>query len=90
MRKFEIWEDGTRFATIQARSGVSALRKAARDFPRRPSDYNLEPGEKFTVVWRACEPGERWDASADISVPGRSDYGCSFWRREWLFSNSSH
>jgi len=80
MRKFEIWEDGTRFATIQARSGVSALRKAAREFPRRESDYNMEDDdEPFTVTWRACEPGETWDASADITVPGRSDHGCYFY-----------
>ena len=79
MRKFEIYEDGAKFATILARDGVAALRKAAREYPRRPSDYNLDHGDKYTVVWRAAEPGDDWAASADITVPGRSDYGCSFY-----------
>jgi len=80
MRKFEIYEEGTNFATIQARTGVSALRKAAREYPRRPSDYNLEPGDEgFTVTWCAAERGEPWAASAEITVPGRSDHGCSFY-----------
>jgi hypothetical protein len=79
MARFEIWENDTRFATIEARNGVSALRKASREYPRRRCDYNMEADDKpFTVTWRACKPNESWTASAEIIVPGRSDHGCSF------------
>ena len=78
MRKFEIWEEGQKFATIEARDAVSAVRKAARQFPRRAVDYNVEPGESYLIAWRACEPGQRFAARADVTVPGRGDRGCDF------------
>lgn len=81
MQKFHIHEDNSgEFAIIEARNGVSALRKAARKYPRHQSDYNVEPGEKITVTWRAGVAGERgWAATAEITVPGSSDYSCSFY-----------
>lgn len=81
MKKFEIYEDGVRFATIEAQNAKSALRKAARNYPRHLADYN---GYIGTVVWRASEIGDGmpWEGGAEISVPGKSDYGCRFWAEQ--------
>lgn len=80
MKTFEIYENGVRFAVIEALTGVSALRKATREYPRRASDYNVSRGEEFVVVWRACELGRKaWAASADVTVPGNGSNGCTFY-----------
>lgn len=51
MTKFEIHEEGNgKFATIEARTAESALKKAAKQFPRRSADYN---GYKGSVTWSA-------------------------------------
>ena len=73
MKTFQIFEDGQKFATIKASTGAAALRRAAREYPRNACDYNCEPGEKFSITWRACEPGQDWAASAEVNVPGRGD-----------------
>lgn len=51
MKTFEIHEQGNgRFATIQARTPVSALNKAAKLYRRRSCDYN---GYTGPVEWSA-------------------------------------
>lgn len=70
MKLYEIYENGCRFATIAARTASSALRKAARQNPRRVEDYN---GWSGVETWRACEPGGPFVASAIVQVPGRGD-----------------
>lgn len=76
-RTYEIYENGHCFARLEARTASSALRRAARAYPRVASDYNLESGDKCTVTWRACLPGGRWEASADVPVPSRGDRAVS-------------
>lgn len=80
MTEFQIVENGTVFATIEARTAKAALRKATKQFPRRRCDYNMDPGdEQFTVEWRAFPVGSTDSgATAIVTVPGRSDSGCRF------------
>jgi len=82
MLKFDIFEDGVRFATVEARTAVAALRKAADAYPRRAADYNMEPGDKgFMVDWYAREVNGSGSAKASVTVPGRSAHGCRFYDR---------
>jgi hypothetical protein len=71
MNTFEIYEYGFHFATIEARTAESALRKAANLYPRLASDYNLDPGDTCETAWRACIHGGPWSASAKVPVPSR-------------------
>jgi len=54
MKTFEIREEGIKFATIEARTVVSALNKAAKQYKRRACDYN---GYVGPVTWGAFLPG---------------------------------
>lgn len=80
MKTFEIYEHGCKFATIEADNATSALRKAAKEYPRRAVDYNVEPGDAVSLVeWRAFEIGSlEMRATAKITVPGRGLTGCEF------------
>ena len=55
MTKYEIREDGTRFATIEARTPEAALKKAAKQYPRRSADYN---GYRGPITWGAFTADE--------------------------------
>jgi hypothetical protein len=66
MKQFEIREDGNKFAVIPARSAESALKKAAKQFPRRACDYN---GYIGPVTWRAFLASEPYAlASIELQV----------------------
>ncbi len=67
MIKFEIHEEGNgKFATIEARTAASALKKAAKQFQRRAVDYS---GYKGPVTWRAFTAGEPYAlASIELQV----------------------
>ena len=80
MKTYEIYEDGIKFAAIEAGTATSALRKAAREYPRRAVDYNHDPSDPaFFVTWRAAEVGATGcRASAEIIVPGKGTRGCKF------------
>ena len=66
-------QNGT-FAKIKAASPASALRKAARAYPRHACDYSLEPGETCEVTWRAYGETDSEDtALACVKVPGGPD-----------------
>ena len=72
MKQYDISEDGGgRFATITARTPMAALRKALRTYPRKRCDYNVEPGEHATTVWRAHESVGPYLVSVEIPVPSR-------------------
>jgi len=76
MKNFSIYENGNKFATINARTAGSALRKAAKEYPRKSADYNLEPGQSTTVDWTATDGTTK--ATAAVSVPGVGVAGCEF------------
>jgi hypothetical protein len=80
MPNFEILENGNKVATIAALTAKSALRKAAKEYPRRACDYNMSPDDAtITVEWFAVDTSGRSNrASAQISVPGVGLKGCSF------------
>jgi len=80
MKTFEIYEHGNMFATIEAANATSALRKAAKEYPRRAVDYNVQPGDAaYLITWRASETGAReHQATAQITVPGVGAKGCTF------------
>ena len=61
MKTFEIREEGTRFAKIEARTAESSLNKAARQFPRRSGDYN---GYVGPITWSAFLPDEPYALAA--------------------------
>lgn len=66
MKTFRVYEEGMAFASVKAKNGVSALRKAARQFPRQAADYNDTTGR---VVWRA--ESESHYALASVPFPSR-------------------
>ena len=75
MTKFQIVEEGFTFATIEARTAKSALRKATKQFPRSTDSYN----DSGTIEWYArSEDGSRLLASASVKFPGHGDSGCTF------------
>lgn len=55
MTKYEIREDGNKFATIEARTPEAALSKAAKQYPRRSGDYN---GYVGPITWSAFSADE--------------------------------
>jgi hypothetical protein len=63
MKTFEIREEGTVFALIEARTAESALNKAARQYSRRSCDYN---GYVGPVTWRAFLPTEPYALASKI------------------------
>ncbi len=64
MKRFEIHEEGNgQFATIEARTAVSALNKAARVFKRRSCDYN---GYVGPVTWRAFAEGSAHERASKV------------------------
>ena len=71
MKKFDICEEGNCFVRVEARTPEAALRKAAKKFPRRAADYNMERGDKpIRVKWIAWErEGGDATASAELTVP---------------------
>lgn len=52
MKTFGIYENDHMFATVEARTATSALKKAAKAYPRHAIDYN---GYVGPVTWRAGE-----------------------------------
>jgi hypothetical protein len=77
MTKYEILEAGTHFATIEAASADEALVIAEREYPRRRSDYNVEPfdgpGETEWLA-RSTDPDSGETAKLLVSVPAGSRY----------------
>lgn len=71
MKTFLILEDGNLFAALKARTAEGALRKAAREFPRRAVDYNLRDGESCNIEWFAREAYGTESARATVEAPGK-------------------
>jgi hypothetical protein len=86
LKSFDIFENGIRFATIEAVNATAALRKTAKSHPRRAVDYNMHPEDPaITVTWYAAEVGvprtasnSEHQATAEIRVPGIGLRGCKF------------
>ena len=66
MKLYGVYENGHRFAVVEAMTAVAALNKAEREFPRYAVDYN---GYVGPVTWYAEQVGNDRDrASKTVHV----------------------
>lgn len=66
MTKYEIREEGCKFATIEASTPEAALDEAAKQYPRRSVDYN---GYTGPITWSAFTADEPYAlASIELQV----------------------